>query len=171
MFWFSTKFEWSFSNLPRFNWSCLTLPKCFKFTQMFRIYPKLEWRFLVGPIWWKLLELPNDSNPLERSVYFAIMVKKNGKIVSDFFAVSAIILPLIWSLFCLSWEIDTTSLTCQCSYILCPNVKNFCLNNDQFFSVGDATASPASPCRTFMATHLCLRILLSDVSSCRPSLE
>jgi len=31
-------------------------------------------------------------------------VKKNGKIVPDYFAVLAIILPLIWPLFCLSWE-------------------------------------------------------------------
>jgi len=27
--------------------------------------------------------------------------------------------------------------------LLCPNVENFCPNNGQFFSVGDATASPA----------------------------
>jgi len=33
-------------------------------------------------------------------------------------------------------------------HILCPNVENFCLNNGQFFSVGDATASP---CHTLMA--------------------
>jgi len=36
--------------------------------------------------------------------------KKNGKIISDCFAVLAIILPLIWLLFCLSWKIDATSL-------------------------------------------------------------
>jgi len=30
--------------------------------------------------------------------------KKNGKIVSGYFAVFPIILPLIWPLFCLSWE-------------------------------------------------------------------
>ena len=36
--------------------------------------------------------------------------------------------------------------------MLCPNVENFCPNNGQFFSVGDATASPASPCRTLMGT-------------------
>jgi len=30
--------------------------------------------------------------------------KKNGKIVSDYFAAFSIILPLIWSLFCFSWE-------------------------------------------------------------------
>jgi len=30
--------------------------------------------------------------------------KKNCKIVSDYFAVLGIIFPLIWPLFCLSWE-------------------------------------------------------------------
>jgi len=30
--------------------------------------------------------------------------KKDGKIVFDYFAILEIILPLIWSLFCLSWE-------------------------------------------------------------------
>jgi len=79
--------------------------------------------------------------------------KKNGKIVSDHFAVLAIILPLIWLLFYF-WKIDTTSLTCECSCILCPNFENFCPNNGQFFSVGDTTTSPASPCRTLMVGGL-----------------
>jgi len=35
--------------------------------------------------------------------------KKNDKIVSDYFAVLAITLPLIWLKFCLDWKIDTTS--------------------------------------------------------------
>jgi len=30
--------------------------------------------------------------------------KKNGKIVSVCFAILVVILPLIWPLFCLSWE-------------------------------------------------------------------
>jgi len=30
--------------------------------------------------------------------------KKNGKIVSDYFAVLDNLLPLIWPWFCLSWE-------------------------------------------------------------------
>jgi len=47
-------------------------------------------------------------------------------------------------------EIDTASLTRECSCILCPNVEYFCTNNGQFFSFGDATASPASPCHTLM---------------------
>ena len=71
------------------------------------------------------------------------------------------ILPF-WLLFCrwfgyyfaLVWKIDTTSLTCECSCMLCPNFENFCPNNGQFFSVGDATASPASPCRTLMHVPL-----------------
>ena len=83
------------------------------------------------------------------SIYFAIREKKNGKIVSDYFAVSAIILPLIWLLLCLSLE-NRHYLTCECSCILCPNFENVCPNNGQFFSVGDATASPASPSHTLM---------------------
>jgi len=43
-----------------------------------------------------------------------------------------------------------TSLSCECSCILCPNFENFCPSNGQFVSVGDATASPASPSRTLM---------------------
>jgi len=76
--------------------------------------------------------------------------KKNGKIVSDYFAILAIISPLIGYYFASVWKIDTTSLTCECSCILRPNFENFCLNNGQFFSVGDATASPAFPCRKLM---------------------
>ena len=49
---------------------------------------------------------------------------------------------------------DTASLTCECSCILCPNVENFCPNIGQFFSVGDATTSPASPCRTLMTANI-----------------
>jgi len=50
------------------------------------------------------LESPHDSSLLKGSVYFAIRGKKNGKIVSDYFAVLAIVLPLIWLLLCLSLE-------------------------------------------------------------------
>jgi len=50
------------------------------------------------------MELPLDSSSLKSSVYFAIRGKKNGKIVSDYFAVLSIILPLIWLLFCLRLE-------------------------------------------------------------------
>jgi len=80
--------------------------------------------------------------------------KKNGKIVSDCFPALAIILPLIWLLFCLSLKNRHYLIACECSCILCPNLENFCPNNGQFFSVGDTTASPASPCRTFMAIHV-----------------
>jgi len=45
------------------------------------------------------LQLPHDSNSLKGSFYFAIRGKKKGKIVSDYFAILAIILPLIWPLF------------------------------------------------------------------------
>jgi len=53
--------------------------------------------------------------------------------------------------FALIGKQDTTSLTCECSYMLCPNVENFCPNNGQFFSVVDAAASL---CRTFMTWSL-----------------
>jgi len=39
--------------------------------------------------------------------------------------------------------------------MLCPNFENFCPNNGQFFSVGDATASPASSCRALMGVGIC----------------
>jgi len=90
----------------------------------------------LAQIWWRLLELQH--------VYFATRAKKDGKIVWDYFAVLAIILPLIWILFCLRLE---NSLTCEGS---CPNFENFCPNNGQFFSIGDVTASPASPCHMLM---------------------
>jgi len=84
--------------------------------------------------------------------------KKSGKIVSDHFAVLLIILPLIWPLFCLSGE-NKHHLTRECSCILWPNVENFCPNNGQFFSFGDMTASPASPCRTLMLKSVSVPIL------------
>jgi len=52
--------------------------------------------------------------------------------------------------FALVGKIDTISVKCECRCIICPNVENFCPNNGQFFSIGDATAFPASPCRTLM---------------------
>ena len=69
--------------------------------------------------------------------------------------------------FALVWKIDTTSLTCECSCILCPNFENLFLNNGQFFSIGDATASPASACRTLMGTgtpliEICNELLLCN---------
>ena len=69
-------------------------------------------------------------------------VKKNGKIVRLFCR--------FCHYFALVGKIDSTSLTRECSCILCPNDEKFFLNNGQFFSFGDATASPASPCRTLM---------------------
>ena len=48
----------------------------------------------------RLLELPHDSSSLKGSVYFAMRGKKEWqnslRIVSDYFAVFVIILPLIW---------------------------------------------------------------------------
>jgi len=82
--------------------------------------------------------------------FFAIKDKKNGKIISDYFAALAIILPLIWLLLCFSLENRHSPFTCECSCILCPKFEKFCPNYGRFFSVGDATASPASPCRTLV---------------------
>ena len=138
-------------SLFKFNWSCWTLPNCSYFAKMFLIllktllkffsWPKFDegcWNYHMIPVHWRgVFILPSGA-------------KKNGKIISDYFAVLAIILPLIGYYFASVWKIDTTSLTCECSCILCPNFENFCPNKGQFFSVGDATASPASPCRTLM---------------------
>jgi len=116
---------------------------------MFLISPKTLLKFYSWPKFdegcWNYHMIPVHS----RAVFILPSgAKENGKIVSDYFAVLAIILQLIWLIFYLSF--DTTSLTCECSCILCPNFENFCLNNGQFFSIGDATAFPASPCRTLM---------------------
>ena len=85
--------------------------------------------------------------------------KKNCKIVSDYFAVLAIFYCWFGCYFALVWKIDTTSPACECSCILFPNFENFCLNNGQFFSVGAATASLASPCSTLMAWTLKRKIV------------
>jgi len=36
-----------------------------------------------------------------------------------------------------------TSIKCECSCMICPNIENFCPNNGQFSSFGDTTASHA----------------------------
>jgi len=137
MFLFSPKFDWSFSHLPRFNWSCWTLPKCSYFTEMFLIVPKTLSKFFSWPKFdegcWNYHMILVHSRAL---FILPSGAKKNGK---------------YWTLFCRwfgyyfasVWKIDTISLTCEGSCILCPNYV-------QFFLVGDATASPASPCRTLM---------------------
>jgi len=76
--------------------------------------------------------------------------KKNGKIVSDYFAVLAIILLL----FCVTLENRHYLITYECCCILCPNCENFCPNDGQFFSVGVVTACPASSCRTLMGASI-----------------
>jgi len=82
-----------------------------------------------------------------------------------------------WLIFC-HWfgyyfasveKINTTSLTRECSCILCPNVENFCPNNGHFFSVGDATASPASPCHTLVSYSLLKKLRLIVTGSCNSS--
>ena len=61
--------------------------------------------------------------------------KKNGKIISDYFAVFPIILPLIWPLIWLSWE-NKHYLTCECSCILYSNVENFARIMPNFSALG-----------------------------------
>ena len=135
MFSISPTFEWSFSHLHRFNWCCWTIPKCFSFTQMFLILPK---------IWMKLFNSPKfdegcwNYQMIPGSVYFAIRGKKWQNNLSRGFVVDG--------------KVDTTSLKCErsCIFVICQNVENFCPNNGQLSSVGDVTASPASPYRTLM---------------------
>ena len=71
------------------------------------------------------------------SVYFAVRGKKEWEnSLSKAFAVDG--------------NTDTSSLKCEYSCIIFQNVQNFCPKNGQFSMVGDAIASPASPCRTLM---------------------
>jgi len=144
-----------------------------EFTQIFPIYGN---SFYFTQIWMKLSNFTQNLNeafcwpkfdegcwnyhmiPVNSSQVLILPsgAKKNGKIVSDYLAVFVMILSLIWLHFAFVWKISTTSLTCECSCILCPNFENFCPNNGQFFSVGDATASSASPCHTLMTTSISL---------------
>ena len=143
MFLFSPKFDWSFSHLPKFNWSCCTLPKCSYFTQMFLILPKTLLKFFSWP-------------KFDEGCWNHHMIPVHSRVVS--------ILPSgkkrpFWRLFfrwfgyyfALVWKIDSLEnrhyLTRECSSILCPNFENFCPKNGQVFSVGDATACTAFPCR------------------------
>jgi len=82
-----------------------------------------------------LLELPHDSSTLKGSVYFAIRGKKELQNSLRLFLVLAIVLPLIYY-FASVWKIDTTSLTCECSCILCSNFENLCPNNAYFSALG-----------------------------------
>jgi len=146
-FCFHPKFDWSFSHLPKFNWNCCTLYKCSYFTQMFLILPKTLltffswpkfdegcWNYHIFPVHWKAVFILQP------------WAKKNGRF-GHYFAVELVVT-------CLSLEIRYY-LTCEFSCILCPNFEKFCPNNGQFFSVGDATACPATPCRTFMCNCQC----------------
>jgi len=73
------------------------------------------------------------------------------RMVETILPFSETILPLILLLFCLSLEKRLYLIACECSCILCPNFENFCPNNGQFLSVGDATASP---CHTLMILNV-----------------
>jgi len=148
MFLFSPTFDWSFFHSPRFNWGCWTLPISSYFPLIFIILAITLLKFFSWPKFdegcWNYHMIPVHS----RAVFILPSgAKKN--------------LPF-WLLFChwfgcyfaSVWKINTTSLTCACSCILCPNCENFCPKNGQFFSVGDATAPPASACRTLMNSNI-----------------
>ena len=145
MFLFSPKFDWSFSHLPKYNWSCCTLHKCSYFTQMFLISPKTLFKFFSWPKFdegcWNHHMIPVHSR--------VVSILPSGKKKT----VLAIILPLVWLLFCLSLE-NRHYLTREYNSMLCPNFENFCPKNGQVFSVGDATASTAFPCRMLTYVYL-----------------
>jgi len=92
--------------------------------------------FLVRPNFMKAVGITTRSSSLKGSVYFAIRGKKKYQNSLRLFC-------RLGHCFALVGNIDTTSLTRECTCILFPN-------NGQFFSFRDATASPASPCRTLM---------------------
>ena len=123
---FSPKFDWSFSHLPRFNRGCWTLPKCSYFTQMSLILPKTLLKFYSWPKFnegcWNDHIIPVDS----RAVFILPSgAKKNGKIVRDYCIRFETILPLNWLLFCHSLENRHYHIACECSCILCPNFESF----------------------------------------------
>jgi len=72
---------------------------------MFRILPKTRMNFFSWSKFdescWNYQTIPVHSKAVSILTSGA---KKDGKIVLDYFSVFAIILPLIWSSFCLSWE-------------------------------------------------------------------
>ena len=145
MFLFSPKFEWSFSHLPRFNWGCWPLPKCSYFFHMFLISPKTLLKF--GP---SLMKTAGISTWFQFTQGQRLFCRQGQKILVSILPFRPLFFRWFGCYFASVWKIDTTSLTCECSCILCPNFENFCPNNGQFFSVGDATASPTSPCCTLM---------------------
>jgi len=72
---------------------------------MFLILPKTLLKFFSWPKFnegcWNYHMIPVHSRSVS---ILPSRVKKNDEIVSDYFAILAIILPLIWLLFCLSSE-------------------------------------------------------------------
>ena len=120
---------------------------------MFLILPKTWITFFNWPkfdedYWNSQMILVQEVTILPSgSVYFAVRGKKEWQnSLSKAFAVDG--------------NTDTASLKWECSCIICPNIQNFCPKNSQFYVVGDATVSPASPCRTLMraVNRKCLEI-------------
>jgi len=157
MFLFSPKFDWSFSRLSKFNWSFCTLPKRSYFTQMFLILPTTLLKFFSWPKFDEVFGFITWFRFTQGQCLFCHQGQKGMA------KLSVVILPFCL-LFCrwfgyyfaLVWKIDTTSFICECSCIFCPNCENFCPNNGQFFNIGDANASPASPWCTLMNGNVSL---------------
>jgi len=112
-------------------------PNARKSLKCFQIYPKLEWKCLVGPKLIKAVAITTWFQFTQRQFLFCYQRQKEWQKNLRLFC-------RFGHCYALVGKIDTISLTCECSCILCPNVENFCPNNSQFFSIGDATASPAS---------------------------
>jgi len=137
MFLISPKNLKSFPHLPRFNWKLLD------HTQKFLILPQTWITFFNWPkfddgYWNSQMILVQEVTILPLgTVCFAHRVKKEWQ-------------NNLSKAFAMDGNTDNTSLKCECSCTICPNIQKFCPKNGQFSIVGDATASPASPCRTLV---------------------
>jgi len=112
---------------------------CSYFTQMFLILPKTLLKFFswlkFDEDCWNYHMIPIHS----RALFILPSLAKEWQNSLRLFCRFGIF--YCWFGYYFALTIDTTSLTCECCCILCPNFENFCPNNGQIFSVGDATAS------------------------------
>jgi len=123
---------------------------------MLLILPKTLFKFLIGPNLMKAAGIATWFQFTQWQCQFCHQGQKR-MVVWDYFAVSL----RLFCRFVHYFAVDLFTILPQfgnytlphymeCSCIFCPNFENFCPNNGQFFSFGDVTASPASPCRTLM---------------------
>jgi len=125
-------------NLPKGFWFC----------------PKLEWSFSIGPNLMNAVGITTRFQFTSRQCLFSQQRQKRSLKGSDSFAIRG---KKEWQnslrkAFAIDGKINTTPLDCECSHIICPNDENIFPNNGLFASVGDETASLASPCRTLTVT-------------------